>query len=71
MMGWYAQGMVGFDADRAFEKLSVPEGYKVEAVCALGRRADPAELPEELRAREVPSDRRPLAELAFEGGFPT
>ncbi len=63
--------MVGFDADRAFEELSVPEGYKVEAVCALGRRADPAELPEELRAREVPSDRRPLAELAFEGGFPT
>lgn len=70
LMGWYAHGMVGFDADRAFEELSVPEGYKVEAVYALGRMADPAGLPEELRAREVPSDRRPLVELAFEGGFP-
>jgi hypothetical protein len=71
LKGWYVHGMVGFNRDRAFRELSVPKGYKVEAVYALGRRADPAGLPEELRAREVPSDRRPLAELAFEGGFPT
>ena len=69
-MGWYVHGMVGFDADRAFESLSVPKGYKVEAVYAVGRKADPADLPEELCARESPSDRRSLAELAFEGGFP-
>ena len=70
LMGWYVHGMVGFDADRAFKELSVPKGYKVEAVFAVGRQADLTGLPEELRAREVPSDRRPLAELAFEGGFP-
>ena len=70
LMGWYVHGMVGFDADRAFEELNVPKGYKVEAVFAVGRKADPTGLPEELRAREIPSDRRSLAELAFEVGFP-
>jgi nitroreductase len=70
LMGWYVHGMVGFDADRAFEDLGVPNGHKVEAVYAVGRKADPAGLPEELRARELPSDRRSLEELAFEGGFP-
>ncbi|MBB5346222.1 nitroreductase family protein [Tunturibacter empetritectus] len=70
LMGWYVHGMVGFDADRAFEDLSVPKGHKVEAVYAVGRKADPAGLPEELRARDLPSDRRSLEELAFEGGFP-
>ena len=70
LMGWYVHGMVGFDANRAFEELSVPKGYTVEAVYAVGRIADPAGLPEELRTRDVPSDRRSLGELAFEGGFP-
>ena len=70
LMGWYVHGMVGFDADRAFDDLSVPKGHKVEAVYAVGRKADPAGLPEELRARELPSHRRSLEELAFEGGFP-
>jgi nitroreductase len=70
LMGWYVHGMVGFDADRAFEDLSVPKGYKVEAVYAVGRKADPAGLPEELRIRDLPSDRRSLEELAFEGAFP-
>ena len=71
LMGWYMHGMVGFDANRAFDDLSIPKGHKVEAVYAVGRKADPAGLPEELRARELPSDRRSLEELAFEGGFPT
>ncbi len=70
LMGWYVHGMVGFDANRAFEDLSVPKGYKVEAAYAVGRKADPAGLPEELRTRERPSDRRSLEELAFEGKFP-
>ena len=70
MMGWYVHGMAGFDADRAVEELSVPKGHKVEAVYAIGRKGNPASLPEELRARESPSARRSLAELAFEGGFP-
>ena len=70
LMGWYAHGMVGFDKERAFDELSVPKGYNVEAVYAVGKKADPAGLPEELRAREKPNGRRSLEELAFEGQFP-
>ena len=69
LMGWYVHGMVGFDANRASEELRVPNGYTVEAVYAVGRMAHPAGLPEELRTRDVPSNRRSLGELAFEGGF--
>jgi nitroreductase len=69
-LGWHAHGMVGLDMDRAFKELNVPAGYRVEAAYAIGRKGDPAQLPEQLRAREFPSDRLPLHELAFEGGFP-
>ena len=69
-MGWQAHGMVGFDRERAFAELRVPQGYRVEAAYALGRRGVPAQLPEPLRAREAPNGRRPLAEIALEGGFP-
>jgi hypothetical protein len=61
--------LVGFDAERAFEELSISKGYKVEAVYVVGKKGDPAGPPEELRARELPSDPRSLAELAFEGGL--
>ncbi len=69
-MGWHVHGMVGFDMDRAFAELNVPTGYRVEAAYAVGRKGDPAQLPEPLRSREMPNDRKPLAELAFEGAFP-
>ena len=70
MMGYYAHGMVGFDMDQAFRDLSVPAGYRVEQMIAIGRRGDPASLPEPVRAREQPNARRPLAESVMEGGFP-
>ncbi|MGI3778104.1 MAG: nitroreductase family protein [Janthinobacterium lividum] len=69
-LGWQAHGMVGFDRERAFSELRVPQGYRVEAAYAVGRRGDPAQLPEATRAREAPNGRRPLAEIALEGGFP-
>ena len=69
-MGWFVHGMVGFDMDRAFADLNVPTGYRVEAAYAIGRKGDPSILPEQLRDREAPSGRKPLSELAFEGGFP-
>lgn len=70
MAGWYAHGMVGFDMDRAFAELGVPQGFRVEAMAAIGRLGDPASLPEGMRAGETPNARRPLSETAFEGGFP-
>ena len=68
-MGWYAHGMVGFDIDRAFAELGFPEGYRVEVAIVVGRIGDKSKLPEMLAAREAPSDRKPLSEIAFEGKF--
>ena len=69
-MGYQAHGMVGFDMDRVFADLKVPMGYRVEQMIAVGRRADPATLAEDRRAREQPNSRRPVSESAFEGAFP-
>ena len=68
-MGWHVHGMVGFDIERAFTELNVPQGHRVEAAYAVGRIGDKARLPEALQARETPNTRRPLKEIAFEGGF--
>jgi nitroreductase len=68
-MGWSTHGMVGFDLDRAFSELGFSEGYRVEVAIAVGRKGDKGQLPEMLAAREAPSDRKPLAELVFEGKF--
>jgi nitroreductase len=68
-MGLVVHGMAGFDRGRARATLGVPEDYDVEAMVAVGRPGDPDELPPELRAREVPSGRRPIAEIAGEGPF--
>jgi nitroreductase len=67
--GWAAHGMVGFDRERAVTELGVPDGYRVECAIAIGRRGDKSILPERLQAREVPSDRLLLPQLAGEGSF--
>jgi len=69
-MGWHAHGMVGFDMPRAAAALHVPEGYRVEAAIAVGRKGDKATLPEALQAREAPNGREPVEKFVFEGGFP-
>jgi nitroreductase len=69
LSGWHAHAMVGFDRDRAFSSLNVPPGYRVEAAIAIGKLGPKTLLPEALAAREAPSRRKPLAEIAFEGGF--
>lgn len=70
MIGYYAHGMAGVHYDRVPVELGVPEGFRVEAGIAIGRKGDPANLPEPLRAREAPNDRMPLEEIAFRGNFP-
>ena len=69
-MGLQAHAMVGFDMDRAFADLNVPQGYRVEAAIAVGRPGDKAVLPEGVREREQPNNREPLSAIALEGGFP-
>jgi nitroreductase len=69
LSGWAAHGMVGFDRERAVAELGVPDGYRVEAAIAIGRRGDRSLLPESLQAREQPNGRVPLPQVAGEGHF--
>ncbi|MCF6369040.1 nitroreductase family protein [Rhizobium halophilum] len=68
-LGYHAHGMEGMDREKAVEVLQIPEGFRVEAACAIGRMAPKETLPEDLRAREVQSQRKPLGGVAFEGWF--
>jgi nitroreductase len=67
--GLVVHAMQGFDADAARGLLNVPEDLAVEVMAAVGHPAPPDTLPEALRARERPSGRKPLADLAGEGPF--
>jgi nitroreductase len=68
-MGLVAHGMAGFDYVLAKEKLSIPDEYKVEMMIAVGKPGKVEDLPDALREREAPSDRKPLKEIIFEGKF--
>lgn len=68
-MDLYAHGMEGFNYERAKKELGVPEGYTVEAMCAIGYLGDVASLPADMQQREEPSDRKPLTALVAEGSF--
>jgi nitroreductase len=69
-LGYHAHGMTGVDFAKARDLLKVPEGYRIEAAIAIGRRAPAERLPEGLREKEVPSTRKPVREVAFSGTFP-
>lgn len=68
-LGLRAHGMSGVDFDAARTELGVPEDFRIEAAAAIGRQADPSVLPDNLRDKEEPSDRKPLADVAFAGNF--
>jgi len=68
-MDLVVHGMAGFDWDRATKDLRAPAEFEPAAMFAVGRPGDPTKLPPELRDREVPSGRRPIAESAGEGPF--
>lgn len=70
-MGFVVHGMEGFDYDKARKELNIPADYDVEAMFAVGKLGNPADLSEKLREREKPSDRKPLKEIVFEGSFPS
>lgn len=69
-MGYVAHPMAGILTEKIREELGISdEDYKVEAAVAVGRLAPAQELPERFREREKKSQRRPLSETAFRGGF--
>jgi len=63
--GLVVHGMEGFDYDKA--RLLIPKDHEVHAMFAIGKRGGKSSLPEPLREKEAPSQRKKIAEFAFEG----
>jgi nitroreductase len=70
LMGYFAHGMSGIQYDRARDALRLPPTIHLNAAVAIGRIGDPAILDEKQRAREYPSDRKPIADFVFQGPYP-
>jgi nitroreductase len=67
-LGLAVHQMGGFDAARAREEFSIPDGYEPVAAIAVGYPGDAESLPESLRARaRAPRTRRELGEFVFHG----
>jgi len=62
-------GMQGFDYEKAKTTLKIPNDVEVLAMFAVGKRAPKEDLIEDLQKREIPSDRKKVSEIAFEGGW--
>ncbi len=67
--GFVVHGMEGFDYDRAKTELKIPDEFRVEAMAAVGKPGTKETLPEKLRTKENPNDRRKLTESICEGPF--
>lgn len=68
-LGWHTRAMGGYDKEKARATLGIPDDYHLEVTIAIGRRAALESLPEALRAREKPSQRKPLGALVAQGKF--
>jgi nitroreductase len=68
-LGYHAHAMSGIEQDKIRAELGIPDDFRIEAAVAIGRKGDPATLPEPLRAREAPSGRQPVAQVAVAGRF--
>lgn len=70
-LGLYTHAMAGFSQDSVYDRLRVPrEKFDVWAAIAIGWMGDPANLPDDFRKRETPSQRKPLDEVVARGFFP-
>jgi nitroreductase len=67
--GYVVHGMQGFDYERARTQLNIPGDFRVEAMVAIGKPGDKETLPQNLREREEPNDRKKLERTVCEGPF--
>jgi hypothetical protein len=49
--------------------LNIPEGFRIEAMAAVGYPGGKEALPEQLQKREAPNERRELEQTICEGPF--
>jgi nitroreductase len=67
--GLITHPMTGFDMAKARETLGIPDEYAIQALIAIGYQGPREALPDGLREREQPSQRRPLSSFVHEGVF--
>lgn len=63
LLGIITHAIGGFDREKARSLLQVPDELELHAVIAIGYQGLKDNLPEALRERETPNNRRPLNEL--------
>ena len=68
-LGLVSHQMAGFDRSRARVELGLPENVEPHAMIALGGLGEKSSLSDDYQEMEVPSGRKPLAEIACEGGW--
>ncbi|MCX6133115.1 MAG: nitroreductase family protein [Ignavibacteriales bacterium] len=65
-LGLSVHQMGGFDANKLRSGFSIPEGYDIVIVLAIGYAEHPNTLPDDLRSREeAPRKRKPLEAIVF------
>lgn len=69
MLGWHTHAIGAFDRASAATVLKVPESYAMDILIAIGKIGRPETLPNDLRGREVPTERIPLRDMISEDAF--
>jgi nitroreductase len=69
LSGWHVHAMGGFNPETAAKAIHLPSHHVLHCVVAVGKRGDPANLPDGLREREAPNGRKHLSEIAVRGAF--
>lgn len=68
-MDLVVHAMGGFDREHARTELNISNDYNVEAMLAIGHPGRKENLNKILQEREIPAERKPLAEIMFEGSM--
>ena len=69
-LGLQIHETAGFDPERTVTELGVPAGVVPLTIATIGYPGDPANLSEQLQAKETaPRERKPLEEFVFEGMY--
>ncbi|HWU34279.1 MAG TPA: nitroreductase family protein [Methylovorus sp.] len=67
--GWSTHPIGGYDRPALQALLGIPDDYRLEMLVAVGKKGNAEALPDDLRSREQPTPRRPLAEIVAAGQF--
>ncbi|KHK89367.1 nitroreductase family protein [Novosphingobium malaysiense] len=68
-MGYHTHGMTGIKFGEAEKALGIPDDHRLEAAFVIGKQAAKETLPDFLQEREIPSSRKPVAEIVKAGKF--